>query len=507
MNHLSIIEKETEFVRILTTATDDIELLDRSHSIIKKAINAGILKNVSEHISYVNNPTENLEELDNDIKEKITALKALCGYLYWNKYLYPSINAFKYYYMVLDVNNYITMLNDLVTSETYINDLLHFHKCLKNYSIEFTKEILKLIDCNLITTSRLLNSIINDNVEEFIKIIDNNKLDLNNALDVCNKHENYIFSNDIKFHFETEWKNIPHKEFISILELMEKGLNKDIENESEVNSSLKTATNFLLDIFNNTEIIEQIEESFGLIPMFYNYIDKDIYNIIVTHLTKNDYIYFTELFKLVQKLYLGENNEKFIFFHNSKMRITYNILCNNQNNFKSFYEDTQTNNEDSTSTIIEFNLPENLFERNEYLTYQDKNEFYNLNHDLIISKSPNLLCSLINELADWGYINNDNETKTLFAYRLTGKKILRPEELKAIQWNEQGRSKRGYSLLYLIKKLTYDTGTYSKVKEFFTGPEWGVKLNEDANEKNASIRFKRLLHKVSPEDFTNPDKK
>ena len=44
MNHLSIIEKETEFVRILTTATDDIELLDRSHSIIKKVINAGILK-------------------------------------------------------------------------------------------------------------------------------------------------------------------------------------------------------------------------------------------------------------------------------------------------------------------------------------------------------------------------------------------------------------------------------------------------------------------------------
>ena len=64
-------------------------------------------------------------------------------------------------------------------------------------------------------------------------------------------------------------------------------------------------------------------------------------------------------------------------------------------------------------------------------------------------------------------------------------------------------------MLYLIKKVTNsnETGTYSKVKEFFTGIEWGEKLNEDANEKNASIRFKRLLHKVSPEDFTNPDKK
>ena len=154
-----------------------------------------------------------------------------------------------------------------------------------------------------------------------------------------------------------------------------------------------------------------------------------------------------------------------------------------------------------------FVLPEDLFKQNEYLTHHDKNEFYNLNHDLTISKSPDLLCNLINELADWGFINNDNETKTLFAYRFTGKKILRPAELKAIQWNEQGRSKRGYSLLHLIKKLTYDTGTYSKVKEFFTGIEWGEKLNEDANEKNASIRFKRLLHKVSPEDFTNPDKK
>ena len=39
--------------------------------------------------------------------------------------------------------------------------------------------------------------------------------------------------------------------------------------------------------------------------------------------------------------------------------------------------------------------------------------------------------------------------------------------------------------MHLIKKLTYDTGTYSKVKEFFTGLEWGEKLNEDANEKNA----------------------
>jgi hypothetical protein len=241
-----------------------------------------------------------------------------------------------------------------------------------------------------------------------------------------------------------------------------------------------------------TKLNDFIEK--GLVYILYNkeFINEIIFNQIVNRLTNTR----SEYYNLIAKQCFNITTNKHLNFSNP----TYNEIIN------SIYSE-ETESDTSSSENMEFNLPNDLFEPNKYLTYYNKEEFFNLRPDLKIRKYPEILEKLINELADYGYIENNLETKRLFAYRFTGKKILRPEELNKILWKEQGRSKRGYSLLHLIKKLTYDNGTYGKVKEFFTGVEWGEKLNEDANEKNASIRFKLLLHKVSPEDFTNPDKK
>ena len=179
---------------------------------------------------------------------------------------------------------------------------------------------------------------------------------------------------------------------------------------------------------------------------------------------------------------------------------------NNHINFE--INNPETNNPSfSSSENMEFTLPSDLFEPKKHLTYHNKNEFFNLKPDLKIRKYPELLERLINELADWGYIENNLETKLLFAYRFTGKKLLRPEELNKILWKEQGRSKKGYSLLYLLKNMTNKDQRYKMAKEFFTGIEWGEKPNADAKPKNASPQFKKLLHEISPDDFPAPDEK
>ena len=256
------------------------------------------------------------------------------------------------------------------------------------------------------------------------------------------------------------------------------------------------------DVETSIEIVEEILINF--INLYYPILSDESKEFIKNRMSNTEFKYFNDLFIQLHD-----------YFYNKNVEITPVIFgIKNRERCENYKKEIQGRNTDDTQksgveTIREFSLPSDLFGTNQYATYHNKEEFFNLIPGLKIRKYPEILEKLINELADWGYISNDNETKFLFAYRLTGKKILRPKELKPIQWNDQSRSKRGYNLLYLIKKLTNsnETGTYSKVKEFFIGPEWGQKLNEDANNRNGTIPFKRLLHEISPEDFPDPKKK
>ena len=444
-------------------------------------------------------PFDEMDLLDIE-RDIIIGIRTLEASLYEYKYILPTLKALKYYFYYFDVNNYIKMLKDSNSEEHKVDTLFELFECLCKYNIELQKAILSEID-NGIAHSELIYFLKEKNFIEFCNIIKTNKLDLNNAFYLCSLEESSLLNT-----MSVE-KNIFEKaeKIISDIFLQEKNFYDldNLEKEIEI-ENLSSEYSFLFeDDFDITKLTNEehkryseycilklklfsgqlgqlnrlIEAQLAFICYSYEFVNQHIFNLLINKLTKTECKYYN--------LYAD------IFLTGIK-----NI--EEDSNKSSYY--TQTEH-------IDFNLPSDLFEPNKYLTYHNKEEFFNLKPDLKIRKYPEILEKLINELADWGYINNDNETKRLFAYRFTGKKLLRPEELNKILWKEQGRSKRGYSLLHLIKKLTYDYGTYGKVKEFFTGVEWGEKLNEDANEKNASIRFKRLLHKVSPEDFTNPDKK
>lgn len=438
-------------------------------------------------------------------------LNTLQAEVYINKYLFPAMDAIKYCLMNLHVDKYIQFLKKHSKRNEKAGDLSILHCWLRSYDYQFQHAIIRSLNLNFALSSKLLNTLKEDKYDIFEDTIIKYDIDLTDAIEICELHQSYLFKNESKNIFRTYSKKIGNTKFVTSpisfnLKIGEKEINFELFRKkfADLKIKFKNIDDIFSTIDQADEIIEAKDNDINaLICIIYTHfslLDEIDIKLISDRLSNGEFELFNSYYQqLINALKFVPVKEENI--------VTKSFLAELINNERKKFSSSSITELIDDIEKSKFVLPEDLFKQNEYLTYHDKNEFYNLNHDLTISKSPDLLCKLINELADWGFINNDNETKTLFAYRFTGKKILRPVELKAIQWNEQGRSKRGYSLLHLIKKLTYDTGTYSKVKEFFTGIEWGEKLNEDANEKNASIRFKRLLHKVSPEDFTNPDKK
>lgn len=138
-----------------------------------------------------------------------------------------------------------------------------------------------------------------------------------------------------------------------------------------------------------------------------------------------------------------------------------------------------------------FALPDDFFKQ-DWDDNNPKEHFYIKGK--IKARGPLVFAQFINYLADCGYISNDDEVKSLLAFRLTGR--CRPQgELPLIQWN--GKNGKSYELIYIIRYFT-DRGNYKKMRQFFTGPEW-VKDRDSCYAHAADSEFRRFMVQLYPE--------
>ena len=139
-----------------------------------------------------------------------------------------------------------------------------------------------------------------------------------------------------------------------------------------------------------------------------------------------------------------------------------------------------------------FTLPDDFFDW-QYKSNTPKEFFYM--DDAIKKKGVDTFVAFIDWLAEKGYIADDNEVKTLFAYRLTGRCRPDGDELPAIEW--RGKNGKSYELIYLVRYLS-DRGDYHKMRRFFTGPEW-VKDRDSSYANSADSDFRKQMSEFYPE--------
>ena len=138
-----------------------------------------------------------------------------------------------------------------------------------------------------------------------------------------------------------------------------------------------------------------------------------------------------------------------------------------------------------------FTLPDDFFGW-QHKANSPKEYFYM--DDAFKKKGVRTFVAFINWLADKGYIEDDNEVKALFAYRLTGRCRPKGKELPAIEW--RGKNNKPYELIYIIKSFS-DRGDYKKMRLFFQGPEW-VKDRDSSYANSADSEFRRKMAEFYP---------
>ncbi len=138
-----------------------------------------------------------------------------------------------------------------------------------------------------------------------------------------------------------------------------------------------------------------------------------------------------------------------------------------------------------------FTLPDDFFGW-QHKANSPKEYFYM--DDAFKKKGVRTFVAFINWLADKGYIEDDNEVKALFAYRLTGRCRPKGKEQPTIEW--RGKNNKPYELIYIIKSFS-DRGDYKKMRLFFHGPEW-VKDRDSSYANSADSEFKRQVEMYYP---------
>ena len=138
-----------------------------------------------------------------------------------------------------------------------------------------------------------------------------------------------------------------------------------------------------------------------------------------------------------------------------------------------------------------FTLPDDFFGW-QHKANSPKEYFYM--DDAFKKKGVRTFVAFINWLADKGYIEDDNEVKALFAYRLTGRCRPKWKELPTIEW--RGKNNKPYELIYIIKSFS-DRGDYKKMRLFFHGPEW-VKDRDSSYANSADSEFRRQVEMYYP---------
>lgn len=140
-----------------------------------------------------------------------------------------------------------------------------------------------------------------------------------------------------------------------------------------------------------------------------------------------------------------------------------------------------------------FTLPDNYFRLS---TSTDKSEFLTGGLFTQNSSVANFV-ELINYIADRGFIENNQATKQLLAFRLTGR--MRPNgTLSKIKWT--GKASHGADCIFLMK-CTDSKNKFDRMRKFF---EADFPDNPRSYASNASRSYIRKLNKLFPDIYTLP---
>lgn len=152
-------------------------------------------------------------------------------------------------------------------------------------------------------------------------------------------------------------------------------------------------------------------------------------------------------------------------------------------------------------------IPEDYF--NQKIDNAHPDDHYEL-VDEIIDEGEEMFVGFVNYIAKHQYIENDNKTKALFAYRLSGRIRPNEEDIRAIPWWTPNKSPK--ELLYIIRYCV-DKGSHKKfsvqMTDFFEGPDWPTEGYSTMADE-ADTNFRKALHAmyaVCGLKYTKPKKK
>lgn len=423
-----------------------------------------------------------------EIKTKGSANNAPEGiklYIYKYRYLKPVIEAMLFLYKTTYAEKFVEILskyeftlNGQVLAPMTTKDLFSY---LKSYEREMVKGIINKIECHQIISEQLFDTIVDDNYDMFAQICCNNNISLNKSTQICRLYE----SINLDFFIN---RNMEYSDGFNIKLL-------------EFNYISKRTLNFFSYI-----------ESDNLLTRFYKERNNIIFLFIVilNFLEEIDNKYRSQIISLLKNTEFEELNIQFKEYEKNhsytscpseysiidKIRFELNL---HYDNLKPLDEVIHTTSNIMNTTDDTFKIPENYFKENPYKLKNEDREYYEYKTLFISKNNPEKFTKFINYLADCGYIDNNNETKMMFAYRLTGR--MRPKELKKITWHCQKKSKRGNELLYLAKWISAANGKYELTRNFFVGPKWGTDLNEDASTKNVLKKFREDMYRFYSDIF------
>lgn len=198
----------------------------------------------------------------------------------------------------------------------------------------------------------------------------------------------------------------------------------------------------------------------------------------------------------------------------TQIEIAENTDDNNHNNIsRSYTKDTDLFEINRINGISEQSLniypdskygfiPENYFDENNKPSGIHE-EYFNteLFNESFRNGKLEEFVTMINYLCDMRYIENNNRTKAILAYRLTGLNRPSGEVIEKIDWETSEPSKL-YSLLYLIRHWTrHMNPKYSKCLDFFNNIQARDIANGSSKTKDATNEFQDFLNKLYGNDL------
>ena len=445
---------------------------------------------------------EFLRERYLDIKIKNGANNAIEGinlYIYKYMYLMPVIEAILFLYKTTYADKFVNILSKYeftLNGQTIPITTNALFSYMQSYEKEMVKCLINELGCHNIISEQLFDTIVEDKYCMFTQICCDNNLSLDKVIKICTLYES------INLDFIVN-RNMDYSDGFDIKLLEFNYISKRTINFFSYSKNDDLLTRFYKER-NNIIFL------FIVILNFLDEIDNKYRNHIISFLNNTEFEDLNVLFMKYKNnhIYTTSPSEYSII---DKIRFELNLHYENLKPLNEYINTTK----DITETIVDnkddaykhssqiannaFIIPIDYFKQNPKKVEKGGREYYEYNSQFITKNDSQKFTNFINYLADCGYIENNNETKMLFAYRLTGR--MRPKKLEKIIWHSQRESNRCYELLYIVKYISGADGKYELTKDFFEGPEWGPYPNQDANNKNPRKKFREKLHEMYEDIF------